>query len=100
MNSITINKNSVHGDKSALSPGGVRLGSAALTTRGFAKDDFVHVAQFLHRALTIAISIQESSGSKLLKDFLMTAKGNSEIEQLGKDVLEFASQFPMPGHCS
>lgn len=90
----------MHGDKSALSPGGVRLGSAALTTRGFTKADFIRVAQFLHRALTISISIQESAGSKLLKDFMVAAQGNPEIEQLGKDVLEFASQFPMPGHSS
>jgi len=32
---ITLNKNSVHGDKSAFSPGGVRIGTPALTSRGF-----------------------------------------------------------------
>lgn len=32
---ITLNKNTVPGDTSALNPGGVRLGSSALTTRGF-----------------------------------------------------------------
>ena len=32
---ITLNKNSVAGDKSALVPGGVRIGTPALTTRGF-----------------------------------------------------------------
>ena len=31
---ITLNKNAVCGDKSALSPGGVRIGTPALTTRG------------------------------------------------------------------
>ena len=33
--SITLNKNCVPGDVSAISPGGVRLGTCALTTRGF-----------------------------------------------------------------
>ena len=35
---ITVNKNTVHGDKSATNPGGVRLGSPALTSRGFKQD--------------------------------------------------------------
>ncbi|AES79581.2 serine transhydroxymethyltransferase [Medicago truncatula] len=31
---ITLNKNSVPGDKSALVPGGIHIGSPAMTTRG------------------------------------------------------------------
>jgi Serine hydroxymethyltransferase len=44
---ITLNKNTVPGDRSALSPGGVRIGAPALTTRGFKQSDFVKVADFL-----------------------------------------------------
>lgn len=47
--SITVNKNSVPGDKSAIIPGGVRIGTPALTTRGFKEDDFVKIADFLDR---------------------------------------------------
>merc|ERR1712032_256161 len=32
--SITLNRNAVHGDASALSPGGVRVGAPSMTTRG------------------------------------------------------------------
>ncbi|XP_022850769.1 serine hydroxymethyltransferase 3, chloroplastic-like, partial [Olea europaea var. sylvestris] len=46
--SITLNKNSVPGDKSALVPGGIRIGSLAMTTRGFNEDEFVCVADFIH----------------------------------------------------
>lgn len=46
---ITLNKNSVPGDKSAVVPGGIRVGSPALTTRGFNEQDFVKVADFIHR---------------------------------------------------
>ena len=46
---ITVNKNSVPGDKSAIIPGGVRIGTPALTTRGFKEDDFVKVANYLDR---------------------------------------------------
>ena len=47
--SITVNKNSVPGDKSAIIPGGVRIGTPALTTRGFKEEDFVKVADYLDR---------------------------------------------------
>merc|ERR1719382_550592 len=38
--SISLNKNTVPGDASALSPGGVRIGTPAMTTRGCTTDDF------------------------------------------------------------
>ena len=37
--SITLNRNAVHGDASALSPGGVRVGAPAMTTRGCTQED-------------------------------------------------------------
>ena len=40
---ISINKNSVQGDKSAVNPGGVRIGTPALTTKGFKEKDFTEV---------------------------------------------------------
>ena len=56
--SITLNKNAVVGDRSALTPGGVRIGAPALTSRGFTEADFEKVAGFLDRALQIALEIQ------------------------------------------
>ena len=40
---IAVNKNTVPGDVSALVPGGVRMGTPALTTRGFTEKDFEQV---------------------------------------------------------
>ena len=51
---ITANKNSVIGDKSAMNPGGIRLGTGALTTRGFDEHDMETVAGFLLSAVRIA----------------------------------------------
>ena len=31
---ITLNKNAIFGDRSAMTPGGVRIGTPAMTTRG------------------------------------------------------------------
>jgi glycine hydroxymethyltransferase len=36
---ITLNKNTIIGDKSAVTPGGVRIGTCAVTTRGYNEDD-------------------------------------------------------------
>ena len=44
---ITLNKNSVPGDKSALVPGGMRLGTPAMTTRGLREDDFRYIMLWL-----------------------------------------------------
>jgi hypothetical protein len=59
--SITLNKNSVPGDKSAMTPGGMRIGTPALTTRGFKEADFVAVADFIDRAVKIAQDCQKQT---------------------------------------
>jgi len=94
--SITLNKNAVLGDKSALTPGGVRIGTPALTTRGLKEEHFRQVADFLHRAVQIALQLQATSG-KLLKDFEIAANNSPDVKQLKSDVQRFVTQFPMPG---
>lgn len=94
--SITLNKNCVPGDKSAVTPGGVRIGTPALTTRTFVESDFEQVATFLHEAIQITLKLQEKSGPKL-KDFLPLLENNDEIKDLANRVHAFASKFPMPG---
>ena len=94
--SITLNKNCVPGDRSAVTPGGVRIGTPALTTRTMVESDFEQVATFLHEALLIAVKLQEQSGPKL-KDLVLLLENNADIEALRKKVHEFATQFPMPG---
>merc|ERR1711959_252553 len=66
--SISLNRNAVHGDASALSPGGVRIGTPAMTTRGCGAEQFTKIAEFLDRCCTIAKQVQAEKGKKL-KDF-------------------------------
>ena len=63
MVSIAINKNTVPGDKSAFIPGGIRVGTPALTSRGFDEAHFDQVAEFIHRGVGIAKEINGSGMS-------------------------------------
>ncbi|TPP59982.1 Serine hydroxymethyltransferase, partial [Fasciola gigantica] len=96
---ITLNKNTVLGDKSAQQPSGLRLGTPALTTRGFQESDFEQVAAFLDELLDITILAK--SVSKNLKAYRAALTSDEEIVRRLKDlrarVGEFASKFPMPG---
>merc|ERR1712028_171093 len=94
--SISLNRNAVHGDASALSPGGVRIGSPAMTTRGCTTDDFKKVAGFLDRCCQIALKVQKEKGKKL-KDFEADLDKNAEILALREEVHAFASAFGYPG---
>merc|ERR1712187_543164 len=79
--SISLNRNAVHGDVSALSPGGVRIGSPAMTTRGCTADDFRRIADFLDRACQIALKVQQEKGKKL-RDFEAGLGSNPDVVQL------------------
>lgn len=95
---ISVNKNSVHGDTSALVPGGVRIGTAALTTRGMGFEEFRYIADLLEEAVNITVSIQKQSGAKLLKDFVAAAINEPRIQALKAKVQALAKSFPMPGY--
>merc|ERR1712094_125350 len=62
---IAVNKNTVPGDTSALVPGGIRIGTPALTPRGFQEADFEKVADFLDRAVTIAQAVGQVQGEEV-----------------------------------
>lgn len=51
--SIYCNKNSVPGDTKPFVPGGIRLGTPFMTSRGLVESDFVQIARFLDRAIKI-----------------------------------------------
>jgi len=97
-------ENAVSGDASAQVPGGIRIGTAALTSRDMREDDLRTVADFLHRAVQLSLLLQKESGSKLLKDFVRTATvpeegkvGAQQVTQLRREVRAFARQWPLPG---
>ena len=98
---IASNKNTIPGDKSALTPGGIRMGTPALTSRGFMEKDFVEVANFFDRAVEIAVRLKSTDQGKKLKGFReLCSVGPSvdaDLEQLRHDVSSFAESFPTVG---
>merc|ERR1719440_2754166 len=93
--SMSLNRNCVHGDASALSPGGVRIGSPAMTTRGCGTEDFVKIATFLDRCCQIALDVQVKKGKKL-KDFEDGLKENPDVVALRTEVEAWAVGFGYP----
>ncbi|XP_027161710.1 serine hydroxymethyltransferase, mitochondrial [Coffea eugenioides] len=97
---IAANKNTVPGDVSAMVPGGIRMGTPALTSRGFVEEDFVKVAEFFDAAVRLAVKIKGQTKGTKLKDFLATLQSSaaqSEVAKLRHDVEEYAKQFPTIG---
>lgn len=94
--SISANKNTVPGDKSAITPGGIRIGTPALTSRGLREADMDVVADFLHRAAQLSVEIQNETNSTKLKDFTDAIPGNAKVAALRKEVENFAIKFAMP----
>jgi glycine hydroxymethyltransferase len=98
---MAVNKNTVPGDKSALVPSGIRMGSPAMTTRGFVEKDFEVVADFFDEAVQITSKIKGDLESRKLKDFLASLpdeNANDDILALRKKVVAFASSFPTVGY--
>ena len=100
---IATNKNTIPGDKSALLPGGLRLGSCALTTRGLGPEDFKQVAVFIDRGCAIAVDLKKKSDGGKLKGFkeMCAQKGEEvhpDLKQLRSDVMKFAETFPTIGY--
>jgi glycine hydroxymethyltransferase len=75
---LTLNKNVIPDDPlPPYKPSGIRLGTPAITTRGFKEDDMEKVAEWMHQA------IKNRRDEKILN-------------KLSNEVKEFSLQFPLP----
>ncbi|KAJ3555350.1 hypothetical protein NPX13_g10372 [Xylaria arbuscula] len=88
-------------------PGGLRIGTPAMTTRGFTENDFTRVADIIGRAVTIAARIDkaarksaEEKGEKYKLKYFFEYLGNgeedSEIVQLRAEVSDWVGTYPVP----
>ena len=73
---VTVNKNMVPFDtESPFVTSGIRVGTAAITTRGFLEDDMVKIVDIIDRCIS--------------------NKENPQVEELGKEVNLLAKDFPL-----
>jgi glycine hydroxymethyltransferase len=76
---ITLNKNAIADDpRPPLDPSGIRLGTPAMTTRGFGETEFRQVARWIGEA------------AKHKDD-------EAKLKQIAADVKALCEQFPVPG---
>ena len=97
---IACNKNSIPGDKSALTPGGIRVGAPAMTSRGLGEKDFERVAKYIDTCINLCKQVQAAlpKEANKLKDFKAKVASEEvpEILALRKEISEWASSFPLP----
>ncbi|KKA30998.1 hypothetical protein TD95_002939 [Thielaviopsis punctulata] len=97
---IACNKNSIPGDKSALTPCGIRIGTPAMTSRGFGAADFERVAEYIDAAIKICKETQAAlpKEANKLKDFkAKVASGEvARINELKAEIAAWTSTFPLP----
>lgn len=103
---ISVNKNTLMSDVSAVSPGGIRLGTPAMTTRGMKEEDMVLVAELIGKVVKQGQGLQEKAlkeekNVKKLADFFALLEASEdirkELEEIKKEVLSLSSRFPLPG---
>lgn len=106
---VASNKNTVPGDVSAMKPGGLRMGSPAMTTRGLLPEDFIRIADVVDRAVTITLNLdkkakEEAEAQKRknpgsVKAFLQFLGDGSDIKdilELRREVEEWIGTFSLP----
>jgi len=95
--SIIMNKNTVPGDKSAITPSGLRVGAPGMTSRGLTEDDFRQIGNFIARAIDIGVEVQKQTGPKL-KDWKKALDPPpADLLALKAEVEAFASAFDTVG---
>lgn len=76
---ISTNRNTIPGEtRSALQASGIRIGTAAVTTRGFGTDESARIASLITRVLR-------------------APNDDAVLNQVSRDVLDLTSRFPVPG---
>ncbi|NTU69358.1 serine hydroxymethyltransferase [bacterium] len=76
---ITVNKNMIPYDKrSPFDPSGIRVGSAAATTRGMKENEMVKIASWIDEAV-------QNRGDE------------EKLKAIHQEVIDFCKQFPVPG---
>jgi glycine hydroxymethyltransferase len=99
---MTANKNTIPGEKSSpYYPSGLRLGTPALTTRGFKEEDMVHVADWIVRVIhhieSDALPQDQSMRKEFLKAIHTKYDADPFLKAIGQEIKAYTANFPIPG---
>lgn len=99
---MTANKNTIPGEKSSpYYPSGLRLGTPALTTRGFKEEDMVHVADWIVRVIhhieSDALPQDQSMRKEFLKAIHTKYDADPFLKKIGEEIKAYTANFPIPG---
>lgn len=86
---LTLNANALPGDKGgAFKPGGVRLGTPAITTRGMGKKEMEKIGDWMKEVVNLCVKAG---------DFKTLEKNyKKELDKIHAEVIKMATSFPVP----
>lgn len=86
---LTLNANALPGDKGgAFKPGGVRLGTPAITTRGMGEKEMEQIGDWMKEVVDLCVKAENFKN--------LQEKYEDELEKIHADVIKMASKFPVP----
>lgn len=93
---VAANKNTIPGDRSAMKPSGLRIGTPAMTTRCFDTPDFEWTADLLCEALDVTVKIQNELQTRTIADFrsAVTLEAFPTLDALKRKVVDYVTRFP------
>jgi glycine hydroxymethyltransferase len=99
---MTANKNTIpHEPSSPYYPSGLRLGTPALTTRGFKEKDMVFVAdcivRVIHHIEKYPLPTVQAERAPFLKSFKAMCDSDQFLHDIGAEIKAYTARFPIPG---
>lgn len=83
-------------------PGGIRIGTPAMTTRGFSEEEFKATADYIHEGVQITFEAKKSAPGPKLQDFMKHVNSpdfplKEKLSELRQKVEALTTRFPLPG---
>jgi glycine hydroxymethyltransferase len=99
---MTCNKNTIPEDPSSpFYPSGIRVGTPALTSRGFKEADMKQVARWIVAVIDHIKDQQLPTEPKARREFIKAFKAQAKVDpfyqEIGEQVKAYTKNFPIPG---
>ena len=96
---IVVNRNTIPGDRSALNPSGIRLGTPWITQRGFKEKESIALAEIIADLLQACLPYRDRSAKRLSQrakvDFIVLEQAKLRVRELAESA---GIDFDSPKH--